>query len=350
VVEALWNTGIRVIQGDIVGDDSFFTGPERETAGVSDPKNQRPYNAKTGALSLNFNVITVQIEPGEQSGDKVRVMLAPPTQYITLVNQATTTRGNSTTLAVDRLPLEGGDQLVIEGKMGREAAPQTFYRNVSHPALFTITVLREFMERYGIRVQGKSRAGKVPSDASLLVNHRSKPLSQILLGLNKFSNNFIAEQIMKTLGAQGKGPPGSFEKGIAVLEETLADLGLARGTYKLVDGSGLSRLNRVTPSQTVSLLETMYRQFPLGIEYLASLGVMGVDGSVDDRLQQSPAMRKMRVKTGSLNEVSALSGYAETASGEMVAFAIFMNRFSCGLYDAMALQDQMALLLVNFTR
>ncbi len=349
MAEELWNTGIRIVEGDIVGDDSFFAGPERGT-GWSDPTSPRAYNAKSGALSLNFNTIAVQISPGHRTGAPVQIALSPPTSYISLTNRAKTTAGRATALTVERIALKNGDRIVVSGILGVEASPQTFYRNISHPALFTTTVLREFLERYGIRIRGKVREGETPPHASLVVTHRSKPLSQILLGLNKFSNNFIAEQILKTLGAEEKGPPGSFEKGLIVVEETLATLGLARGTYTLKDGSGLSRFNRITPSQMVSLLETMYHRFSGGAEYIASLAIMGVDGSVADRLQQTPAQRRMRVKTGSLSGVNALSGYVETVEGEILAFALFMNQFSCGFYDAQALQDQIALLLVNFSR
>ncbi|RMF86313.1 MAG: D-alanyl-D-alanine carboxypeptidase/D-alanyl-D-alanine-endopeptidase [Nitrospinota bacterium] len=350
MVEQLWNQGIRAIKGDIVGDDRFFTGAERGR-GWTNPRSVRAYNAKTGALSLNFNAIAVRVEPGRRKGEKVRVTLSPPTAYITLTSRATTSpAGSRTAITVDRRPLPQGDRIVVAGRMAAGEGPQTFYRNISHPTLFTLTVLREFLERYGIAVQGGVREGEVPPEATRLLTHHSKPLARILLDMNKFSNNFIAEQVLKTLGAEIKGPPGSFQKGLDVLEETLAELGIAPRTYTLADGSGLSPLNRVTPAQIVHLLEQMYNRFTVQAEFLASLGIMGVDGSVKERLEQTPAQRRVRVKTGSLAGVSALSGYVETLQGELLAFSILMNRFACGLFQAMDLQDEMVLQMVRFAR
>ena len=147
-----------------------------------------------------------------------------------------------------------------------------------------------------------------------------------------------------------KGEPGTFEKGTEVVKEFLDDLGIKRDSYVIADGSGLSRLNRLTPSQIITVLTHMYNNFQVQGEYLSSLGVMGVDGSVDDRLENTIAKRKIRAKTGTLFGVTSISGYVQSHSNEILAFSILINQKESGYYSGKKLQNKILLLLANFQR
>jgi D-alanyl-D-alanine carboxypeptidase/D-alanyl-D-alanine-endopeptidase (penicillin-binding protein 4) len=200
-------------------------------------------------------------------------------------------------------------------------------------------VIRELLEREGVQITGRSRTGLAPSEARELYVHQSRALYRIIDDLNKFSNNFIAEQVLKTLGAEVYGPPGSWGKGLAVVAEVLESLGIARGTYTLADGSGLSRLNRLSAAQLVTVLIRMAQDFRVQPEYMASLRTPASDGRHSYRFQRWDHAQRARVKTGSLSDVSALAGYVNGPDGEVIAFALLLNGPLCSMERAWEVQD-----------
>ena len=346
----IYNQGIKVINGDIIVDDSFF---DNERRGWGWKKNHGPvaYFAPVGASSLNFNVVTVIVEPGNKVGSKARVIIDPKTEYIEIVNQTTTTAlKTKRRIYVDRVPNKNGnrDKIIIGGKIPINSKRILLYRNISNPPMYLGMVFREFLIKEGIKVKGNVRLKTAPFDASELSEYQSRELFRIIQYLNKLSNNFVAEQILKTMGAEIKGEPGTFGKGIESVKDFLDSLGIPRNNYTIADGSGLSRLNRLSPSQIVKVLTYMYNDFQVQGEYLSSLGVMGVDGSVDDRLENTFAKRRIRVKTGTLFGVSAISGYVQTNTNEILAFSILINEKRCSHYSSKKIQNKILLLLVNF--
>jgi D-alanyl-D-alanine carboxypeptidase/D-alanyl-D-alanine-endopeptidase (penicillin-binding protein 4) len=158
---------------------------------------------------------------------------------------------------------------------------------------------------------------------------QSETLDIILKQMNKHSSNFIAETLIKTLGAEARGAPGSFAKGIDVVEEFLEkEVGLPRGSYVMKNGSGLNDTNRFSTSQFGKLLRYMSDRFPLAPEYLSALGIAGKDGTVRNRFEGSDAVGRLRAKTGTLENVRALSGYVESVGGEKFVFSIIVNDFT----------------------
>lgn len=348
IVRNMRNLGIEVISGDIVADDSFFDS-ERIGNGWKADKDSRAYNAKIGALSLNFNTIAVFVESNKNDGVRPMVITNPPTNFVEIVNNAVIKKRRvGTTITVNIIEGGGtfsdgeGDKIIVNGEVSAGKKKFYYYRNISNPPLYTATVFREFLEKDGVSVKGSLKSGIMPENAEEILSHESVPLSLIVRDLNKISNNFIAEQILKTMGAEIKGAPGTAEKGLSVIEEYLEDIGIQRGTYRIADGSGLSKLNLLTPSQIIKILEVMYNDFTLQSEYMASLSVMGVDGSLKKRMNGSDLEGMVRGKTGTLDEVSAISGYAaipprppfkkwgrENFKRELFAFSIIMNDFRC---------------------
>jgi D-alanyl-D-alanine carboxypeptidase/D-alanyl-D-alanine-endopeptidase (penicillin-binding protein 4) len=153
----------------------------------------------------------------------------------------------------------------------------------------------------------------------------SETLAEVVRTLNKSSNNFVAEQILKSLGAETRGAPGSFGKGIEAVEEFLAEVGIPRGSYVMRNGSGLNDANRFSARQTVTLLRAMRGRRTVWPEFLTSLPVAGRDGTIRWRMEGTDAVGRVRAKTGTLGNVASLSGYAETAAGETIAFAVLVN-------------------------
>src|SRR5208283_2573112 len=171
--------------------------------------------------------------------------------------------------------------------------------------------------------------GPVPDRARLLYLAQSDTFDLVLKRMNKTSNNFVAEQLMKTLGAEVKGAPGTTAKGVEATEEFLEhQVGLPRGSYVLKNGSGMNDTNRFTPAQLARLLKTMVSRFPFAAEYLSSVPIGGKDGTLKWRFEGADIAGRLRAKTGTLENVCALSGVVQTASGETLAFSILVNDFA----------------------
>jgi D-alanyl-D-alanine carboxypeptidase len=178
---------------------------------------------------------------------------------------------------------------------------------------------------------------------TLLAEHLSPPLREVVALINKPSDNLITEITLKTLGKEVRGE-GTTAAGVQVLREFLQSAGLEMGAVHIVDGSGLSRINGVSPENFVRLLEYMHRS-PHAEAFRESLPVYGVDGTLRNRLRGTPVQGNGYAKTGSLNRVSSLSGYLRTKSGRWLAFSIVMNAYNASGTDARALQDKFVQLL-----
>ena len=347
LVAELRRQGLKVIEGDLVIDESFFDAQLRAPS-WGGRASTRAFYALVAPASLNFNSFAVHVEPGPTPGRPARVYLEPQTAYLRLTNRAFTgPAGGRLKLVVDRRGGLQADTAVVSGSIPYDAERTTFWRSVTKPWRYLATVLAEQLKREGIALKGRIRKGRLPEDALELIKFDSKPLGRIVQDLNKMSNNFMAETILKTMGAHVLGPPGTFEKGLAVFRSFLNDLGIPPGSYRLGDGSGLSTANRLTPRQLTTVLAAMWRDFRYRPEYLVSLAVMGRDGSVDERLRETQAMQRLRVKTGCLAGVSALSGYAVSADKEELAFSIIINNKPCGRALMQKTQDAIALALVT---
>jgi D-alanyl-D-alanine carboxypeptidase/D-alanyl-D-alanine-endopeptidase (penicillin-binding protein 4) len=165
---------------------------------------------------------------------------------------------------------------------------------------------------------------------------------------NKISDNLSAELLLKTVGAVCCGQPGTAQKGILALKNFLQEAGIDSFSYYLTDGSGVSRYDVITANLLVTLLTTMYRDFSVQSEYLASLPIAGVDGTIQNRMKNTPAQGKLRAKTGSLRGVSSLSGYVPTSDGDVLAFSILMQTFVGSAAPYRAAQDSIGVWLAKF--
>lgn len=340
LVTELKNIPVRKITGEIIADDSYFDRIRRIKTWKSNPGSQA-YNAPLGALSFNFNTVTAYVQPGDKAGDLPVVVVEPETQYIRVDNRARTAPANKRSrLIVNRVDRESYDEITVSGIIAKNHARQRYFLNITDPTNYTLHVFREYLQRAGVQVSGNIRTGQVPEGARLLLQHDSEPLSLALRGLNKFSNNFVAEQILKTLAAVRYGPPGTTKNGLKSVVDYMQSLGYQPGQYQIVDASGLSRQNRLSPQQLVTILEKMHHDLSVYPEFISALGVMGLDGNVKERMNGLQEAQRVRVKTGTLNFVSALSGYFQSLDGELFAFSILMNDLKCPNSQAMAIQDK----------
>ncbi len=329
IAAALRSRGVESVK-DIVVDDRFFDGASYPRRAGAD---SRACSAPTSAVAMYFNTITVRVSPGHASGAPARAALEPPVATIRLVNRAKT-GGKGTKIAVTRKASKEGDIITVSGTIASNAESAAFPKSITQPARYAGSVLRHMLLQNGITVTGKVRRGSAPKGAVLLTTQESRPLAELVRSMNKFSNNFMAEQILKHLGAIRVGRPGSTAKGVAVLADHLKAAGIDPAALALENGSGYSDQTRISAQQLVAILVRAYRDFSLRPELIASLPILGVDGTAR-RYKAAPAVRgRGRGKTGTLNGVTSLAGYVPMADGRIAAYAILANGLKVGPWKA----------------
>ncbi|MFN7133548.1 MAG: D-alanyl-D-alanine carboxypeptidase/D-alanyl-D-alanine-endopeptidase, partial [Myxococcales bacterium] len=328
IVNELYHAGLRKVSGDLVLDDSYFD-EELNGPGFDQERSDRSYMAPPAALSLNWNTVAIYVGPGESAGAKARVELEPQSDFFVVESRAVTGAPRQLRrVSASSLPAGNQQRIVVTGRVPVGQYTSAMWKKIDNPTFYFGHSLRQALELRGIKVKGKIRKGRAPDPAQALYVHHSEPLDLILKRVNKNSSNFTAEMLVKTLGAQFRGVPGSWISGIDVIEQFLAEqVGIPRGTYVMKNGSGLNDTNRFSAAQTCKLLRHMYARFPLQPEFLSSLGIAGKDGTLHSRMAGTDAVGNLRAKTGTLENVSALSGYVQTKGGERFVFSLMVNDF-----------------------
>jgi D-alanyl-D-alanine carboxypeptidase/D-alanyl-D-alanine-endopeptidase (penicillin-binding protein 4) len=233
--------------------------------------------------------------------------------------------------------------VLARGRVSTHHAGSRHHCRVVHPTWYTGHSFRNALNHEGIRTRRTVRRGAVPAWADLIYTLRSPALGELVRKVNKRSQNFMAEQLYKTLGAEFLGVPGSWWKGQQVLNAFLdEEVGIPTGSYVLHNGSGLNDVNRVTASQVVTLLSYMWERFDVRPDFLASLAVAGADGTVWGRFTHPTVARTMRLKTGSLASVRSLAGYVHSRGNEVFAFSLLVSNYSCRGYQVNRLIDRFA--------
>jgi serine-type D-Ala-D-Ala carboxypeptidase/endopeptidase (penicillin-binding protein 4) len=360
--DTLQSLGVREIRGDIVGDGSYFEGAGAGEGWQPSYMNAA-YAANAGALSYAENVATLQVRPGEQAGWRPEIGLVPGGQGVAIVNQASTVAGGRSSIHAARMAYDG--PIVVRGQIARGSAPLIRTVPVSDPARFAAAVFREMIERRDIVVTGGVRSALTEEESPVtgrsvfapaldsrnavrvLAVHTSQPIMQILEIINKRSHNLMAEQVLRTVGRVAVGT-GSVEGGRRALDHMMREAGhSAPGEIDIYDGSGLSILNRSSAHGLVSLLAVM-AESPMYEKYWETLPEVGAPGGLR-RMGGTEAVGNLRAKTGTINRVSALSGYVSAANGERLAFAIISNNVpSTGM--AKRIEDAIGARLASFDR
>jgi serine-type D-Ala-D-Ala carboxypeptidase/endopeptidase (penicillin-binding protein 4) len=329
LTRALKDKGLQEIRGNIVVDDSYFN-PE-PPLDENEKLGPRSYHAPYSALSLNFNSIKTLVQPGSRPGQPAEVMLDPISEYSIVKSNVKTIKGGKPAVEITKHVAPDDREIIrFDGTIGVEAPAWRRYVNVAEPSVYFGQVFKEFLLREGIRVNSKVVRGKVPPSAVPYYEFNSRPLGGIVYWLNKFSNNFMAEQINMAMGAKVHGAPGTREKGLSVIRKFLLSCGASEENFSLSEASGLSRNNRLSASTLVRVLLRASRDFSYNAEYMASFGVAGVDGTLKEKFTDPSVKRRLRAKTGTLRGVNALAGYGVTPSGKTFVLAIIVNSLEKG--------------------
>ncbi|MCX6362677.1 MAG: D-alanyl-D-alanine carboxypeptidase/D-alanyl-D-alanine-endopeptidase [Actinobacteria bacterium] len=238
------------------------------------------------------------------------------------------------------LQLESGRLSALSGNEGLDDG-----NRVKDPATYAAKLLTEALRAKGIKVTGKPGAGKVPATARLLKQQFSAPLRVLLKRMNKESDNFFAEILLKGLGKDFY-EEGSTQAGLNVSRAVLAAIGLDPASYRLLDGSGLSYANRLTARDLVRISGAA-RQTPSYDVFYDALAIAGVDGTLEHRMRGSAAAGNAHGKTGTLNIAVCLSGYVTSANDRLVGYAILVNGSSVNWFNATAAQDDIVEMLAS---
>jgi D-alanyl-D-alanine carboxypeptidase/D-alanyl-D-alanine-endopeptidase (penicillin-binding protein 4) len=355
----LRHAGLRSVRGDLRVDDSLFDGPGWHPSWGR--VSARAYHAPVGALTANYGTFFVSVWPQTTAGSSVLVDIDPPVAYLRLRNLAkTASRKARPKLSVDRVagrrPEGPAEEIVrVTGVARQGDSVDRFPRSVLDPGLYAGSVLAYQLGTNGIDLGGEvRRAPRGTEDLQLILDRPGRAVSEAVALCLKYSNNSIAEILVKNLGAwegvvPGEEPTrqGAWVSGIRALRRELVSHGVDLGEATLVDGSGLSLQNRVSPRTLVRALQVGRASFRSGPEFVASLPIAEMDGTLEKRLRGGHG--RVRAKTGLLSDasVTALSGYAERADGEVLIFSILVNGHSGDSEGAMNAVDRLAQTLLD---
>lgn len=355
LADSLVARGIHTIAGDVLGDGTYFRGDDRHPSW--DPRDRDDWFAAAAtALAFNENVITLRVVANE-AGAQPTIHTIPSGSHVPVANQAVSTAVRPREVLRMGRP-DPESPLSIWGEIRRGGRDQWRLVTVSQPERFAAGALLNALRDRGITVQGQARKATGASlvtgrarveggTTTILATHWSPPLLNLLEVVNQESHNLYAELILKTVGRIVEGE-GSFEAGARAVERFLTtQAGIGPDQVRLVDGSGLSRENRVSATAFVSALSYVNRT-DLWEALWHSLPEAGRGGRLR-RMDRSPAASNLRAKTGTLTRVSALSGQLTTLEGERVVFSILQNGIpSRG--SAKALEDRLSVRLAAFRR
>ncbi len=336
--------GVRRVAGDVYLVNGLFEPPQVHPDW---PKNQlnRWYEAPVDALSFNDNSVLVRVWPGRLGGQPARVELIPDLPIFEVRNTAKTTNSSKQhKVIIDRV--NGSNILTVSGSVFRHAAPVESWVAVADPLLYFGAALHKAFSEAGVELTGRMLVtSTLPvSEWQWAAGYRTDLMTTAEI-INKRSQNFFAESLLKLMGAKLCGE-GSWESGRRVVSEFLTEVGIEPGSYSLSDGSGMSRGNRFSPRQVTQLLTYMYFH-PRGRDFLLTLPYSGELGlKWEKRLADEPYRGNVFAKTGSLTGVSTLSGYAKAESGKIYAFSILCNR-SRSNWQARKAQDAIVRALID---
>lgn len=321
--------GITRITGRIIGDDG--AGKPGWGSGWSWDDLTEDYGSQIGALQLNENELHLTVSPAAQAGLAAGVAAVPEQHAITLVNRVMTGEtGSATRLMVERAP--GSEVLTLSGSIARDARPRLVRTSLANPTRAFAATVRAALLRRGIVVDGAAididdlPAELDRSKAETWITDRSLPLRTMVDPVLRHSMNGYAESLLWALSPSGA--PASEAAGLAVLRQTLTDMGVDPAGYRAFDGSGLSRYDMLSPLALVQTLTAVWNDPVLREPYMAALPHPGRPGSFERRFVGTPAAGRVWAKTGSMFNIRTLSGFITTQAGEPLVFSMMANQYT----------------------
>jgi D-alanyl-D-alanine carboxypeptidase/D-alanyl-D-alanine-endopeptidase (penicillin-binding protein 4) len=331
VTERVWQmlrlvrqAGVHSIDGNLLIDDSYFEVADTDPAEF-DRQPLRAYNVVPNALLMNLKVVRYWFEPDHER-NAVRVWIDPPLENLRVENRLALRRGycGGYQRGITITANEAIDQMIFSGRFPNGCKSYAMDRTALSHNEFAYGLFTSVWRESGGEFRGGWMNTKAPEDVEPLVIFDSLPLAEIISRVNKNSNNVMARQILYTLSAEVLGPPGTESGGRKVVENWLADTGIEFPHLQLDNGAGLSREARISAGEFAALLEFAWRQ-PYMPEYLASMALSGLDGTLRRKFDDAELTGQAHLKTGSLDHVSAIAGYLQSRSGRRFVVVMLHN-------------------------
>jgi serine-type D-Ala-D-Ala carboxypeptidase/endopeptidase (penicillin-binding protein 4) len=344
-------SGVKEISGDIIADDSYFA-PERYPPGWGIDDAVWSYGAAVSALAINDNFISVDLRPGAMVGAPLVYSAAPwPGIYEMRNDTQTTAAGTEPMLRLERDP--DSQVFHLSGTLPLDAPPRQLQLAVTQPAENAAAILKQLLEARAVRIEGRSRARhgdrNAPSQAAeprhVLAEHTSPALLEDVRLTNKLSMNLHAELLLR-VAAREKAGATTMDDALAFATQFRQSIGISPDDVELTDGSGLSRGDLLTPQSVVQLLAYARKQ-PWASDFAATLPVAGQDGTLENRMRGTAAAGRVHAKTGLVEHVNSLSGYATTRRGAHLLFSIFGNNTGAKGSDGANIVDTICVAMVE---
>jgi D-alanyl-D-alanine carboxypeptidase/D-alanyl-D-alanine-endopeptidase (penicillin-binding protein 4) len=337
--------GIVKIEGQIVLDTTYFDTDTEPPHFGEQPKERAGFRAPVASFGVAKSAVTVNVIA--QPGGTAKVWLDPDAgDYVKLTKtEVTSDLAKKTRLEVKEKPVKDHVEIEVKGMIRPSDGSFDRRYRVDDPARFAGEVFRRALIAEGVKIGKRGfGAGAVPLTAKILAVHDSAPLSLVVRDMNKQSDNYMAESVLKTLGAETRTTPGpaAWSDGLAAVRAYMSKIGLPAGSYKQENGSGLYGASEVSAKQLVTLLRAAHEDYRIGPDLVASLPVGGTDGTLARRWHGRDAAGRVRAKTGTLEKVTTLAGYVAVDGDHQLAFAILVNDIPKGERNtSRAMADEM---------
>ena len=337
--------GVRTIKGNLVIEATYFDDDVDPPHFAEQPKERAYFRAPVASFGVSRSAFLVNVI-GEPGGG-AKVWIEPDAgDHIKLTKvQVTSVVLGRTRIKVDIKPKKDRLEVEVIGQIRQSDGHWWSKRRVDDPLRYAAEVFKRALAEKGINIVKKPiKLAPVPINARSLVVHDSEPLSAVIRDMNKASDNYMAESVLKTLGAETRATPApaTWADGVAAVQAFLAKLGVPPGTYRCDNGSGLFDASEVSARQMVTVLRGAHADYRIGPDLVGSLPVGGMDGTLARRWRGSAARGRVRAKTGTLAQVVTLSGYAGVDSAHPIAFSILVNDIPTGQKGpARAMADDM---------
>ena len=330
---------IHTIDGNVVIDQNHFDQSTIDHSAI-DGKVHRVYNAYPESFVVNFRATKFLLLPDSH---KLSIVADPPSHSLRIENQVQLVEGKCRShhrqlKFSTRKGSQGSTIVNVSGNFARQCGERSRTLVVQSADDYLFGVIRSLWTSQGGKITGKIATGGVNKDARLLYEHASRPMLDVLRGINKYSNNLMARALLLTIAAQSHGIPATVESGQLAIQSWLNSRALSMPKLKVINGAGLARDARLSAAGLGSLLLDLY-QHPLREELMASLSLIGIDGSTKSRQQSEDLKGRFRLKTGLLRDVRGAAGFGVTSTGRRVVIVILQNHRNTTYYNGNSIQN-----------
>ena len=346
LIKYLSSKGIKTIKGNIVLDTTQFKAPYY-AAGTSYDDLGWYYDAPSTAIILNGNAVPYHFISAQQLGDPIQIKALTTESALTLINEVhTVNKVEAKEHCNLNIEIKDNNTLRLYGCLSQREKPRLMHLSVSNPNLYAKQLIQQTLKDNQIHLKGHIIEGTTPSEAKALTSLQSEPLSKLITHMLEESDNLYADSLTKRLGHSLTGQ-GTYMQGVSAIKTTLAaHTHMDMHQIDITDGAG-TRYNVVTPKQMVVFLNDLYHDEKIKAIFLKALPRMGSTGTLKDRMKKTPLENKVFAKTGSMHDISALSGYLNAPSGKTFIFSIICNGINGQLAKGNELEEKILLAIAG---